>query len=64
MNYNMANEIEKEQLEAAVFALGDKIRSKLHAIDKDLEDLEDIAIVLSRIDEPTVPWGELNDESL
>ena len=60
----MANEIEKEKLEAAVFALGDKIRSKLHAIDQDLEDLEDIAIVLGRIDEPTVSLDELEDETL
>jgi hypothetical protein len=54
---------EKTQLEEVVHNLSDKIGSELHAINnsclqisKDLEDLEDVAIILGRIDEPTVPW--------
>ena len=55
--------MKKDELEDAVHNLANKIQSELHAIndvviqiDKDLEDLEDIAIVLGRIDEPTIPW--------
>jgi hypothetical protein len=53
---------EKEQLEDAVHTLAIKIRSELHMInnnvlqiEKDLEDLEDMAIILGRLDEPTIP---------
>jgi hypothetical protein len=58
--------IEKEQLEGAVHKLADKIRSDLLTINdsmvriaSNLEDLEDIAIVLGRIDEPAVPWESM-----
>lgn len=57
--------LDKEQLEDAVHNLAAKIRSELHMIndiviqiDKDLEDLEDIAIVLGRIDEPNLTEDE------
>lgn len=60
--------LEKTELEEAVHRLADKIGTKLHTINnsvlqisKDLEDLEDIAIILGRIDEPTMPWEGTRD---
>jgi Lhr-like helicase len=67
--------IEKEQLEDAVMNTASKIRSNLHLIndtiiqiDNDLADIEDLALILGRIDEPTVTeeeykkWLEEEDE--